>query len=135
MIMDDFMKIDPIKVAACFVNAFANECMAPLLQALYSHKKQTFNIKIVVLIAWYIISNVHNQQFIDFVIFAFFGKYYSSTLCVKLIHPVEKPLSYSKKWKFKGFWDSYQNNINEYCTVTYFPNDKKIISDIYADNI
>jgi hypothetical protein len=50
------------------------------------------------------------------------------------MHPIEKPLSYSKKWKFKGFWDTYQNNINEYCVPTYFPNEKKIISDIYAES-
>jgi hypothetical protein len=46
------------------------------------------------------------------------------------MHPIEKPLSYSKKWKFKGFWDSYQSNINEYCSDIYFPFDSSILSDV-----
>lgn len=108
--------------------------MAPLLLDLYSDKKINFNLKVVLVVCSLLISNIHNQLFLDFVIFCLFSKYYSSTICVKLMHPIEKPLSYSKIWKFKGFWDSYQNNINEYCVPTYFSNEKKIVSDVYADN-
>lgn len=122
MIIDDFMEIGPVAIANTFINAFANECMAPLLQDLYSPKKMNFNLKVVLLVASLLITNISNPLFIDFVVFCFFSKYYSSTICVKLMHPIEKPLSYSKKWKFKGFWDSYQNNVNEYCVPTYFPN-------------
>lgn len=61
MIFDDYMKIDPKNIPKCFINAFANECMAPLLQALYTPKKVTFNLKVVLLIAYILVSNIQNQ--------------------------------------------------------------------------
>lgn len=86
--------------------------MSGLLQDLSSVNKGTLNLKVILLVSSYLISNIHNKLFTDFIIFCLFSKYYTSTLCVKLMHPVEKPLSYSKVWKFSGFWDSFQDNIS-----------------------
>lgn len=88
MILDDFMKINIPNISSCFINAFSNECMSPLLQAFSSPNKVTFNLKVVLLISSMLIVNVHNNEFVDFLVFALFAKYYSSTLCVKLMHPV-----------------------------------------------
>jgi hypothetical protein len=122
LIFDDFMKISPFDISRCFINAFANECMVTLLEALSSSKKTTLSLKVVLLIASILLSNIRNPLFSDFLIFCFFGKYYTPALRAKLMNAVAKPMSYSKKWKFKGFWDTYQTHINDYCSQVYFPN-------------
>lgn len=88
MILDDFMKIDPLHVSNSIINAFANECMSTLLQDLSTFHKGSLNLKVILLVASYLISNIHNKLFTDFMIFSLFSKYYTSTLCVKLLHPV-----------------------------------------------
>ena len=129
MILDDLIRLPIPNLPQTILNAFSNECLSPLLQSLCC-QEPVFNLKVVLLIANMIVANIHNKEFIDAVVFALFGKYYSSTLCVKLMHPVERPLSYSKKWTFKGFWDSYQDNVVNYCTEAYFGNEKSIVGDI-----
>jgi hypothetical protein len=124
LFFDDFMQIDPHHFSHCFINAFANECMVYLLEALTSSMKTTFSLKIVLLIAAILVNNIHNQLFSDFLIFCLFGKYYTTILRDKLMCAIEKPTSYSKEWKFKGFWDTHEDTINEYCAKVYFGNAK-----------
>ena len=102
-----------------------------MLQGLYSFSKANFSIKVILFVCALLLKNMTTPLFIEFLVFAFFGKYYTKEICFKLINPVEKPISYSKEWKFKGFWDGYQADIIEYCGKNYH-NSEKIMSDIKA---
>ena len=75
-------------IANRFIDAFANECMAPLLQALSSHHKINFSIKTVLYVASTLIKDITNETFREFLIYCFFGKYYSRPLEAKLSAPV-----------------------------------------------
>lgn len=132
LFIDDFMHIHPNLIAGCFIDAFANECMAPLMQALYSHNKVNFGISTVLYVASTLVKVISNNAFVDFIVLCLLGKYYCQSFEAKLMAPVERPISYSKQWKFKGFWDSHQAAVNAYCVNTYFPSEKKIVSDVYA---
>lgn len=96
--------------------------MSPLLQALSSNHKVNFSIKTVLYVANTLIKDITNPTFREFMIYCLFGKYYSKSIEAKLSAPVERPISYSKQWKFKGFWDSHVETLNDYCINTYFPN-------------
>lgn len=43
------------------------------------------------------------------------GKYYTKNISECLFQPIDRLLSYDKKWKFKGFWDSHEDKLNHYC--------------------
>jgi hypothetical protein len=63
------------------------------------------------------------------IIFCLFGKYYPKSLTNKLLHPVGTLLSYNKQWKFKGFWDGYEDKINDYCSRNFYQ-EKNVKSDL-----
>lgn len=48
-----------------------------------------------------------NSYVADTLSLVIFGKYYSSDLAECLFQPIDRLISYDKKWKFKGFWDSH----------------------------
>ena len=75
-------------IAGPFIDAFANECISPLLQALSSDHKINFSIKTVLYVAATLIKNITNPKFREFIIYCLFGKYYSRDIDAKLSSPV-----------------------------------------------
>jgi hypothetical protein len=47
------------------------------------------------------------------------GKYHTKSLANTLFDPVPCLLSYDKKWKFKGFWDSHEEKVRLFCADNY----------------
>ena len=64
---------------------------------------------------------------VDMLALVIFGKYYTKQMASALFEPVGCLLSYDKKWKFKGFWDSHEEKIRMHCVESYgkFTNTKQ----------
>lgn len=78
-----------------------------------------------------------NHPFVvDALTFIIFGKYYTNQLSNYLFEPVPCLISYDKTWKFKGFWDSHEDKIRDYCLRTYGNfNNKKLKLDKPANSL
>lgn len=117
--IDDLLNLKQPGVPARFTDAFVNECLSPLVRALDSETHSSFSIKIILFILSVLFKNITNPLLVDTLALVAFGKYYTRPLMDCLYEPVDRLLSYDKKWKFKGFWDTYEDRVMQYCVEHY----------------
>lgn len=103
-------------MAECFVSAFINECLSPLVHSLDTEAKECFSIQIALYILIVLFKTFTHPFVADILTFIFFGKYHTKKLAESLFEPVPCLLSYDKKWKFKGFWDSHEDKVRMHCS-------------------
>jgi type IV secretory pathway VirB6-like protein len=113
--IDDFLSLNQAGVEDKFCDAFINECLSPLAIALDSQLKEGFSIKIILFVLGMLLKNLNSQLILDTIALMIFGKYYTTDLMNCMFSPVDRLMSYDKKWKFKGFWDSHEDKITNYC--------------------
>lgn len=113
--IDDLLSLKQPGVLDKFCDAFINECLSPLAIALDSQQKEGFSIKIILFVLGILLKNLNSELILDTIALMIFGKYYTPDLMNCLFSPADRLISYDKKWKFKGFWDSHQDKINKYC--------------------
>lgn len=113
--LDDLLGLGQQGVALRFVDALINECLSPLAVAIDSEQAEGFSIKIALFFLGTLLRSFGNEFVVNALALIIFGKYYSENLMESLFEPIERLLSYDKKWKFKGFWDSHEDRILLYC--------------------
>ena len=114
--LDDLLGLNQQGVADRFLDAFLNECLSPLAVALDSEHQQGFSIKVVLFVFISLFKTFTCPRVVDALALVVFGKYYTRELSQRLFEPTERLLSYDKKWKFKGFWDSHEERVLQYCS-------------------
>lgn len=117
--LDDLLNLDQPQVAQCFTSAFINECLSRLIHSLDTEAKDCFSIQLSLYLLIVLFKTFTHPFISNTLAFIFLGKYHTRQLAEALFDPVPCILSYDKKWKFKGFWDSHEEKVKAYCTEAF----------------
>ena len=77
--------------------------------------KDGISIQLCIYILTALFKSFRDSFMMDALALVVFGKYHTKELADCIYEPIPCLLSYDKKWKFKGFWDSHEDKISKYC--------------------
>jgi hypothetical protein len=134
--IDDLLNLKQPGVAECFFSALLNECLSPLMGSLDTEAKEYLSIQLCLYVLITLFKTISHPFVIDSLTMIVFGKYYTKSLAASLFEPVPCLLSYDKKWKFKGFWDTHEDKVRLYCADNYakFTNMKAELSESRSES-